>query len=248
MLRGADGGRRIAIPQRGGITECGPGTGRVPDDLRARHRRAGPRSVVAADVRHAHFAHDRSAGRDHEPGAGRAAGRALRLLRRRGRHDHPARHRDPPLDPHDPPLDGPGRRVAARVDRAPGLLRHHHHHLAAGLDRAGARGARPLPGHARGGLRGLRAARGLHAAAYDLRPHGAVVHEPHHRGDHAGPARDDHQRDRPQLPGPGPASPRDQLGRAPAAGPERPDGGDLPVAHASRGAGDRRGDGLQLPG
>ena len=51
-----------------------------------------------------------------------------------------------------------------------------------------------------------------------------VVHEPHHRGDHAGAARDDHQRDRAELPRPRPAPARDQLGRAAAAGPERPDG------------------------
>ncbi len=44
-----------------------------------------------------------------------------------------------------------------------------------------------------------------------------------------------------QLPRPGPAAARDQLGRAAAAGAERPDGGDLAVAHAPGRARDHRG-------
>src|SRR5207245_2345516 len=59
--------------------------------------------------------------------------------------------------------------------------------------------------------------------------------------------RDDHQRDRAELPRPGPAPAGDQLGRAAAAGAERPDGGHLALADAAGGARDRRGHGLQLP-
>ena len=41
---------------------------------------------------------------------------------------------------------------------------------------------------------------GCSADAHHLRAHGAVVHEPHHRGHHAGAAGDDHQRDGAELP------------------------------------------------
>ena len=51
---------------------------------------------------------------------------------------------------------------------------------------------------------------------------------------HAGAARDDHQRDRAELPRARPAPARDQLGRAAAAGAERADRGDLAVADARR--------------
>ena len=50
-----------------------------------------------------------------------------------------------------------------------------------------------------------------------------------------------------ELPRPRPAPAGDQLGRAAAAGPERPDGGDLAVADAAGGARDHRGHGVQLP-
>src|SRR5205814_1649409 len=61
-------------------------------------------------------------------------------------------------------------------------------------------------------------------------------------------ARDDHQRDGAELPGPGPAPACDQLGRPAATRAERPDGGDLAVADAAGRARDHRRDGLQLPG
>ena len=47
------------------------------------------------------------------------------LLRRLDRHRHPARDRDPALDPDDPALDGARRRGAGKLDAAAGLLRHH---------------------------------------------------------------------------------------------------------------------------
>ena len=82
----------------------------------------------------------------------RAAGRHLRPLWRLDRRRHPARDRDPALDPDHPAVDGPGRRPAIDLERDPGLFRHHRHHLADRLDRARPRRARPVPGHARGGL------------------------------------------------------------------------------------------------
>ena len=51
--------------------------------------------------------------------------------------------------------------------------------------------------------------------------------------DDAGAAGDDHQRDGAQLPRPRPAPAGDQLGRAAAGGPERPDRRDLAVAAAA---------------
>ena len=66
-----------------------------------------------------------------------------------------------------------------------GLLRDHDHPLADRLDRARARRARPVPLAARGGLRHGGRARRLQQVAHHLPPHGALVHQPHHRGDHA---------------------------------------------------------------
>ena len=66
------------------------------------------------------------------------------------------------------------------------LLWHHHHPLADRLDRAGARGARALPGAARRGFRhGRRAGRGQRTAHYPAL-YGALLPQPHHRLDHPG--------------------------------------------------------------
>ena len=114
------------------------------------------------------------------------------------------------------------------------VFRHHHHHLPARLDRAGPRRPGTLPLPAGGGLRRVGAAGGLQPDADHLRAHGAVVHEPHHRRHHPRSARHDRQRDGPQLSRPGPAPARHELGSLAPAGPERPDGGHLAVADASR--------------
>ena len=62
------------------------------------------------------------------------------------RQRDPARDRVPALDPDDPALDGP-RRGDARIDWPPVQVYFvdHHHPVADRLDRARARGARPVP-------------------------------------------------------------------------------------------------------
>ena len=90
--------------------------GRQPggDALSAGHRPGRARHVVAHHVRHPHSLTIGLVGRGRQPGARRDPGRHLRLLRRHGRHGHPARDRDPALDPDDPALDGSGGGDAAR--------------------------------------------------------------------------------------------------------------------------------------
>ncbi len=85
--------------------------------------------------------------------------------------------------------------LPGRLGRRAGLLRHHDHHLAHRLDRARAGRSRAVHlAQGRGFRHGGRARR-LQQVADHLPPHGAVVHQPHHRGDNARDPRDDHQRD-----------------------------------------------------
>ena len=72
----------------------------------------------------------------------------------------------------------------------------------------------------------------------------SVVPEPHHRRDDLGRPGHDHQRDLPELPGPGTAAPGDQLGSPAAAGAEHPGPGDLALVADSLDPGDHRDPGL----
>ena len=120
----------------------------------------------------------------------------------------------------------------------PGLLRHHDHPLADRLDRAGARGARAVPGAARGGFRDGGAAVGASEmriilrhmvpsflsyiiAALTLAIPGMILAE-------TGA----------ELPGPGAAPAGDQLGRAAARRPEPALGGAGALGAAARRGGD----------
>ena len=64
-----------------------------------------------------HLADHRPCRRDAQPVARRSARRHLRAAWRLGRHRHPARDRDPALDPDHPAVDGPRRRFADRPGR-----------------------------------------------------------------------------------------------------------------------------------
>ena len=62
-----------------------------------------------------------------------------------------------------------------------------------GLDRAGPRGPREVPGAAGGGLRDRRHAVGRQPHADDIQAHGALLLQPYHRSQHPGDPGDDHQ-------------------------------------------------------
>ena len=151
--------------------------------------------MVAPDVRHADLA-------DHRPGRASpsawswaSCSAASRGSTAAGRHGHPARHRDPALDPDDPALDGPGGGGAEGLDVVQVYFV-----ITIILSLIG---WTELARVVRGRFLSLReedfvmAAElvGCEPAADHLPPHGAVVPEPHHRGDDAGAAGDDHQRD-----------------------------------------------------
>ena len=76
-----------------------------------------------------------------------------------------------------------------------GLFRHHADHLADRLDRTGARGARPLPGAARGGFRHRRRTRRRERRCASSSATCCRRSRAHHRRDQPGAAGDDHQRD-----------------------------------------------------
>ena len=126
----------------------------------ARHRRAGPRCLVAADGGHARVAVDRARRRHHQPVPRRAVRRHLRPLRRTRRYGDPARS-SRSCARFRPSRSGWGWRPRCpTLVVGTGLFRHHHHHLADRLDRSRARRARPLPLAARGGFRRRRRADG----------------------------------------------------------------------------------------
>ena len=124
--------------------------------------------------------------------------------------------------------------VPDRLERRAGLLRDHDHHLADRLDRARAGRPRTIHLAQAGRLRDGRRARRLQQVEDHLPPHGAVVHQSHHRGDDARDSRDHHQRDIAELPGAGLAAAGDQLGRAAAGCAEHPGAGHFSVAALSR--------------
>ena len=129
-----------------------------PAHLPARLGPARPRSVVAHHARHADL-HDGRTGRGHaQRHLRRRAGRHLRLFRRLPRPGDPAADRVAAIGADHPDLARAIGRPAARLDADPGVLRHHRHPVAVGWTTLGARGARPLPRPARGGLRPGRAA------------------------------------------------------------------------------------------
>ena len=109
---------------------------------------------------------DRPGGRGAQRRPRRRAGRHLGLFRRHDRPGDPAPDRAAAVAADHPDLARADRRPAARLDADPGLLRDHRHPVAGRLDDARPRGARPLPGAARGGLRaGRRAGRVQRACA-----------------------------------------------------------------------------------
>ena len=124
--------------------------------------------------------------------------------------------------------------LPADWDVVQGLLRHHDHHFPHRLDRTRPGRSREVHIAQGGGFRHGRRTPRLQQVADHLPPHGAVVHQSHHRGDDAGDPRDHHQRDVVELPRAGPATARDQLG-GPAAGcPEHPGPGHFSLAALSR--------------
>ncbi len=66
------------IPMTRHLIGVDQGRDAAENDLSPGHRRAGARSLVAADVRHAHLAHDRPGGRHGEPRPGRRCSAASR--------------------------------------------------------------------------------------------------------------------------------------------------------------------------
>ena len=130
------------------------------DAVPARHRPPRPRRAVAHPLRRAHLADDRPARHRDQLRARPRHRRHRRLLRRLGRHDRAAAHRDHPLVPRAAAVDGAVRRAAGHVEPDPDLLRHHRHPRAARLDGARARGALEAPRAARRGLHDGRAADG----------------------------------------------------------------------------------------
>ncbi len=141
----------------------------------ARHRPARARSVVAPGARHADL-DDHRPHRGHPVGGLRhRAGRHLGLRGRHARSRHPAGDRAAAVAAHDPHLAGADGGAAARLVAPAGLLRHHGDPVAGGLDHARPRGARTVPGPARGGLRaGRRSGRGQ-PPAHHRPPHGAEL-------------------------------------------------------------------------
>ena len=144
-----------------------------PALLPARLRPARPRRPQPPRLRHPRLDLDRPRRRRHQPRARRAPRRHLGLLRRHRRQRHPARHRVPDVGADDPALDGPRRRDPGHLVADPRLFHHHHHHLADRLDRAGARGARPLHVLAQRALRDRRPARRHQRDAHHHAPSGA---------------------------------------------------------------------------
>ena len=168
------------------------GAAHLPAGLRS----AGARSMVAHHARHADLDDHRPGRRDAERHPGRRAGRHLRLFRRH----RPTRSSSALIEllqsvPTIPiwlalsaalPRDWTPIQVFFAITIILSLI---------GWTTLGARSARPLPGAARGGFRAGRPAGRLLAHAHHHAPHGADLHQPHHRHQLAGHPGDDHQRD-----------------------------------------------------